>query len=288
MDGRNRPTLSLWCSYFQSTGMSVLWGIIAAIVLQLIDSLLYPIYQSIGLGILDDNGYFTLLATICGTGGVLIALYYTAISNIGGAIYSRVPNNIRNLLARERVGSVYMRIVAFITLLGLCLVSLRLLGFQKNYIAVPIMAILAGFCIWGFVRLGQRAFYLFDPTILGHNIILELNQCVESATVQGLGWDNPALQTHVNDRANAALDTLVTLSAISSKAKHLNGEPFVELHPQCVWVLRPLMQEQKRRIPSESNWYERKYIHRDFYRAGDIEVSLTHDTGTGDSANSCI
>ncbi len=265
---------------FQSTGLSVLWGIIAAIVLQLIDSLLYRFYQSIGLDILDDSGYFTLLATICGTGGVFIALYYTAISNIGGAIYSRVPNNIRNLFARERVGGVYMRIVAFITLLGLCLVSLRLLGFQKNYLAVPLMAILAGFCIWGFVRLGQRAFYLFDPTILGHNIILELNQCVELATVQGLGWDNPAFQTHVNNRANAALDALVTLSAISSKAKHLNGEPFVELIYSVSRFLASYT-KQKRRIPSKSNWYERKYLYKDFYKTGDIEVSLSHDTGTG-------
>jgi len=264
---------------FRITGASVLWGILAAIVLQLIDSFLYPVYEYFGLSVADDSTYITLLATICGIGGVFIALYYTAISNIGGAIYAHVPNNIRDLLARERVGSVYMNIVAFITLLGLCLIGFRLLGLQRIFLAVPVMAILGGVCILGFVRLGQRAFYLFDPTVLANNIILELSHFVESATVQGFGWNNPSFQTHANRRAGGALDTLITLSSISSKADHLNGKPFAQL--ACgVSKFLAYYAKEKKRIPSDSKWYEAKYVYRDYYRTGDIEVSLSHDTGT--------
>src|SRR4030066_231483 len=110
------------------TQAQIILAIVLSIGLQVIDPYLKPFYNYINIKIPDDSDYVTFLATISGIGGVFIGLYYAGISGVGSAIYSRVPNNIRDLLARERIGNVYMRYLALLTFMGLCLIGLRILG----------------------------------------------------------------------------------------------------------------------------------------------------------------
>jgi hypothetical protein len=263
----------------QITQAQLFLAILLSISLQLIDPLLYPVYQLIGLRIPDDTDYVTLLATVSGIGGVFIGLYYAGISNVGGAIYSRVPNNIRDLLARERIGNIYMRYLAMLTFLGICLIGLRVLGFPRIYLAVPIVTISVGVGIIAFVKLGQRAFYLFDPTALSNNIFEELRTWVKMASVAGFQWNDPSFQAHANKRANLALTTLDTLSDITAKEPHLNGKPFADLARNIIGFLI-FYEPQKRRIPTGSHWFEQQYVQKEWYRTEDTSVSIAHQTGT--------
>lgn len=146
-----RTTFQSLRGLLQITQTQLLLSILVSISLQLIDPLLLPLYQTMGISIPDDTDYVTLLATVSGVGGVFIGLYYAGISNVGGAIYSRVPNNIRDLLARERIGNVYMRYLAMLTFLGLCLIGLRVLGFPRIHLVVPVVTVSAGIGIIAFV-----------------------------------------------------------------------------------------------------------------------------------------
>ena len=156
---------------FRITQKPLLVALGFAAILQYVDPYLLPYFKKAGISIPDDGDYVTFLATVSGIGGVFIGLYYAGISAVGVAIYATVPNNIRELLAYERRGNVYMRFLAFLTFLGLILIALRLLGQPRLYVAIPFVTIFAGVGIISFVKLGQQAFNLFDPTTLsGHKI----------------------------------------------------------------------------------------------------------------------
>jgi hypothetical protein len=221
----------------------------------------------------------SFLLTISGIGGVFIGLYYAAISTIMGSIYAKVPNNIRDLLRQDRVGNVYMRLLSFITFLGISLVSFRVLGLERIHLAIPLMLISAGIGIIAFVKLGQHAFNLFDPTALSYNLFKQLRQNLKMVIAGEYRWTDAAFQKHANKLASSNLGTLETLAEITSSEVHLRGKPFISL---CKELIKFLLhyENKKGQIPPNSQWYKQKYVHRDWYRSDESRVSIAHETGT--------
>jgi len=250
-----------------------------AALLQYIDPYLYPYFQKVALGIPDDSDYVTFLATVSSIGGVFIGLYYAGISTVSSAIYARVPNNVRDLLAQERVGNVYLRFLSFLTSLGLILISFRLMNMPRIFLAIPIVTVFAGIGIISFVKLGQRAFYLFDPTKLSHYIFEQMQHWIEMVKAGGFRWMDKSFQNHAHRQASSILDTLETLADITAKEPHLNGKPFINLSQSLLqFLIRS--EYEKRFIPTESSWYEQRYQHRDWYRTDGSQVAMAHHTGT--------
>lgn len=250
-----------------------------AALLQYLDPHLTPYYQKVGISLPQNGDYVTFLGAISSIGGVFIGLYYAGISAVGSAIYARVPNNVRDLLAQERFGNVYMRFLSFLTFLGLVLIAFHLSGQPRIFLAIFFMGISAGIGIFAFVKLGQRAFYFFDPTALSHPIFDQLQHSLGMVKAGGFQWLDRNFQDHAHKQASATLDTLETLADITSKESHLSGKPFVEL---CQNLLRFLInyEHAKQRIPTDSAWYKQRYEHHDWYRTEDSRVAIAHQTGT--------
>lgn len=252
-------------------------AVILVACLQVINPWLTKLYGHTGLTI-DEDTYSTLLGTIAATGGVLIGLYYAAITAIGGAIYSTVPNNVRDLLAQDRVGNVYMRFLAFSTFSSILLLGLRSAGLQPNLSAVLLLLFGAGVSVIIFVRLGARAFYLFDPTSLSFELVQKIKNSYLDTRPGKYRWDDPSFQNYAYEKARLAVDTTETLAEITSKQTQLSGEPFVTFCSQLLLLLREYA-SAKKYIPSESRWYPRRYVHPDWYRTDDSTTSLVFQTG---------
>ena len=263
---------------------SVLAGLIMASILAILFQVTNPYFmaqlEKIGLPIPSATGYRTLLTTFTSIGGIFIGFYFAAISTVCGAIYARVPNNIRELLIHERVGSAYMSFLAAVTFLGLFLLTFQALGWGPVALAIPLVAVSGGVMIFGFVRLGARAFYLFDPTALSGHLLNQLQRCYLQVKAGGHRWAEEAFQHHAHQTARTALDTLVTVSDITAKEPQLCGRPFARL---CQGLLAFLCNYEKARksIPTQSLWYGKRYTHPDWYRARDTETSLGHQTAMG-------
>jgi hypothetical protein len=191
-----------------------------------------------------------------------------------------VPNNIRDLLARERVGNIYIRHLAFLTYLGVVLSAFRAAGFAPIRIAIPLVTVTSGVAIMAFVLLGARAFNLFDPTSLSYELFAQLRRNCLLMTPSGYRWLDPSFQHHAHRVSRSAVDTLATLAEITATENHLSGQPFLTLAEQ---VLSFLMwyEPQKKRIPTGSRWYAQRYSHADWYQTGDSETSLAHQTASG-------
>ncbi len=214
---------------FRLTQKPLFVAVGAAVICQYVDPYLFPYYQKLGIVVPDDGDYITFFATISSIGGVFIGLYYAGISAVGGAIYATVPNNLRELLAYERRGNVYMHYLAFLTFFCLTLIAFRLTGFARLYVAVPLVAMLAGIGIFAFVKLGQQAFYFFDPTTLSGHIFEQLEHWLQAVRAGGYRWQDKAFQRHAYRQSSAALDTLDTLSDFTVSKPHLSGTSFINL-----------------------------------------------------------
>ena len=254
-------------------------AILIAFGLQITNPYFVPLFTEMGFALPKESYYGTLLATFTSIGGIFIGFYYAAISAVCGAIYAKVPNNIRDLLAQERVGNAYMRFLAVLTSLGVCLLVLYALGFEPIVLAMPLLLLSAGLMIIGFVRLGARAFHLFDPTTLSGSLFKQLQQCYLQMQAGGYRWSDQSFQNHAHRVAQTAIDTLTTVSDITAKEPHLNGRPFADLCKNLILFLSHY-ETVKKSIPTDSLWYEKRYVHPAWYRTGDTETSIRHDTAT--------
>ena len=248
--------------------------------LQITNSYFVSLFTEIGFTSPKDNYYGTLLATVIGAGGLFIGLYYAAISVLGSAIYAKVPNNIRDLLAKEQVGNAYMRCIAVFTYFGVCLLIFHTIGLEPVILAIPILLLCAGLTIIGFVRLGARAFYLSDPTTLSGRLFKQLRQCYLQMQVGGYRWSDQSFQNHAHRVAQRSIGTLTAVSEIAEKEPHLNGQPFASLCKRLLLFL-VYYETRKKSIPTDSLWYEKRAVHPDWYGTGDTETSLAHKTATG-------
>ena len=270
--GEGRIQTQTFVQLALTTLKQLLISIILVACLQIVNPWLEELYALTGLTIEDDT-YSTLLATIAATGGVLIGLYYAATTAIAGAIYSNVPNNIRDLLAQDRVGNIYMRFLSFITFSSIVLLGLRSAGFQPNSLAALLLLSGAGVSIIAFVKLGARAFDLFDPTTLSGELVKQIQEAYLNNRPGQYRWDDPSFQSYAYRKARLAVDTTETLAEITSKESQLSGQPFLTLCTQFLFLLRRY-EFVKKGIPTDSRWYPRRYAYPDWYSTEDTKTSL--------------
>ncbi len=254
-------------------------AIVVAAVLQLSNPCLERLFGELGFSVPADSDYVTFLAAISSIGAVFIGLYYAAIATVGSAMYARVPSNIRDLLAQDRFGIVYMGFLSFLTYLCLVLICLRLSNFDRIYIAPPLITLAAGVGVFAFVRLGQRVFNLFDPTEFSTPIFEQLERGVASVTVSKFRWRDGSFQHHAYKQAEKTVAVLETLRDLLLKEQHLSGTPLLVLSARATRFLI-LYREKKARIPTSSRWYPQIYRHREWYRTDDMRLSIATETGT--------
>jgi hypothetical protein len=227
----------------------------------------------------SEAAYVQLLSTIASVGGVFIGLYYTAITAAMTAVYARMPATVRRLLLEERFGNAYMRLVATTTFLALVLLSMRSLGVATPPLALPLLVVMSGVAVFGFVKLGTWAFRLFDPTAISHVVFRNLHLLLEQVKVGGYRWGDPAFQQYAQRGGARSLTTLRDLSAVCRGSEHLRDGALRGLAGASL-LFAEVSVEAKNKIPTASRWFREIYEQPDWYRASDSETSIAHSTGT--------
>ena len=279
IQGANTTTKSLldllWVILFQ-----LFLAFLTVFVLQITNPFFTALFRDRGLTIVPGSGYGTLIAAFVGAGSVFIGLYYAAISTIGGSIYSRMPNDIRDLLVKEQLGNAYMRLLAWLTCIGLYLLVLHAIGFEPIILAMPLLLLGVGLMIIGFVQLGARAFYLFDPTTLSGNLLRQVQRYYTQIQAGGYRWSDPSFQKHAYTKAQTAITSLATMSEIVAEEPHLKVHPFAGF---CRNLLLFLVRYEtvKKSIPTDSLWYAKRHAHPDWYRTEDTATALAYETASG-------
>ncbi|MCP9760238.1 hypothetical protein EGI20_13125 [Aquitalea sp. S1-19] len=254
-------------------------AIVAAAFLQLSNPYLCQLFGSHGLTVPTDSDYVTFLAAISSIGSVFIGLYYAATATVGSAMYARVPSNLRDLLAQDRFGIVYMHFLSFLTYLCLVLICLRLSNLPRIYIAPPLITLAAGVGVFAFVKLGQRVFHLFDPAEFSTPIFEQLRHWMAAVTVKKLKWQDESFQHYAYKQAEKSVTVLETLRDLLLQEQHLSGTPLLAVSKGTTQLLI-LYRTKKALIPTNSCWYPQIYCHPEWYRTDDMRLSIATETGT--------
>lgn len=273
-----RKNLSLVAQLFRVSFVSFLATLATAWALYKLDDLFPTLPTRIHTLSLDR--YTSYLIGVAQIGGVFIGLYYAGMTMVAGAIYAQTPAKLRNLLVRERTGGVYMVYLTFVTFLAVVLcVAAQVLNRPAPSLAVLFLGILAGFGIFAFVKLGRRAFELFDPTSLSGSAFDNLIYWTDQATVKGHNWQDRSFQRHANRMAMDAIEVLETLADYSNRRENLRQQSFIKLTSDILRYLA-YYQRVKASIPRQSLWYERTFSHPDWFRSPDSSVQIASRTGT--------
>lgn len=273
-----RTDAGILTSFVTSTATQFLVAVCITVGLELLELLLVP-FLSARWPIPESSNYVSWLGSLAQIGGVFIALYFTAVTAAAGAIYATVPNNIRDLLTRERVGNIYIRYLTQVAFIPLCLIALDLAGFPPLRLALPVLVILAGTGIIAFAALGRRAFDLFDPTRLAWSLFADFGRWLDQVSAGGFRWKDPEFQTHAHRQANSVVDGLLTLADLAATHKNLESGPLLDFSVRIIALLSEY-QRRKLRIPTDSYWFGQKQEHPSWYMTDDSTTSMAHQTGT--------
>lgn len=277
--GDKKENASSLFELFRITISGLLLSILSVTILLIVDPFVEPLYKYFKINITQGEEYVSFFSTVAAIGGVFIGLYYAAISTVSATVYSQVANNIRDLLVKEKIGNVYMRYLSFVTFLSLLIITVRILFQIYIGVAVIFVIILSGIGIIAFVKLGQRAFYLFNPAVLSYTIFYEMRNYLKNVIVGGYKWYDPNFQSHANKSVEQNIDTLETLTPIVKKSPHLAGQPYFELVKNLMSFLI-FYQNQKNKIPNNSLWFDIIYVHKNWYKTDETSLNIAYKTGT--------
>jgi hypothetical protein len=240
--------------------------------------------RSWGWPAIDPNAYDALFETIAAVTGVFLALYFTAVSNVAASVYVNVPHDIRALIVRDKLGNLYVTGVAFTMAISVLLVVAHALAGRMYTLGPVVGALLAAFSIFAFIRLGQRAFYLADPTRLADTLASDFASWFRRARVDGWKPDDRSFQEHYRRQARQSTDSLASLLAIAGDQPHLRGGSVRQLVRSVVRVLFHYL-SLRNQVPSESKWFGERYEHKQWYLAEGTELDMATETNTMLSPN---
>lgn len=266
-------------SLLRDTTVGTLAAGIVLVALGLTDTFGRDVANFAGLKPLHGSAYDTLLQTVASTTGVFLALYFTAVGAIAATVYAAVPHDIRSLIVRDRLGNTYVWGVAFTMALAVLMLIAHAGNRSAYELGLPIIGVGALFSIFAFIRLGQRAFYLADPTLMAGELGFQFLRWFDRAKHGGWRADEAAVQNHYRRQAKRAVDALVSLRRLASGQPHLHGQSSRQLTTRISKLLARYLSE-RHRVPTQSRWYGERYVHPQWYLTGYTNVQIAGATGS--------
>jgi hypothetical protein len=229
---------------------------------------------------LDPSISAATLSTLAQISGLFLGLYFTAISVVAGQNYAKVSTEILDALVREKVGNLYIRVVAFFGATSLILLGCSTFGYETGYSNIVLVTTLGIASVFSFVELGRRAFYFFDAAKLVRFLANEILQAARAVTDARFLWLDGAFQDHYRKQADNDIRIYEDVILLSDQENRLEGRSLLTLALQFL-VLLEVYSEHKKRIPTKSLWFERVYRHRAWLTTEETRVNLAVGTGTG-------
>ncbi len=228
---------------------------------------------------LDSAAYVGLFSTSAQIAGGFLGLYFASVSVVASTIYARVPGDVRSLIVSEKIGNVYIRLVALFGSVALLLLGAASLKINPGVLNIVLVVALGLVAVMSFVILGLRTFYFFDPAVLTRNVTQDIARWFRDATPRGYRWNDPSFQAHYQQRAEGALTTYTRITTLALQAEANNAQGIARL-AQVTLALWTTYAMHKMRIPSDSHWFRRKYRHPDWFRSDYSRVGIAIETGT--------
>lgn len=273
--------------------LSLVAAVALAVVLELLDRLVLQRASVLRPFLPDDfadrtarrfgqgarSGELSLFVTVAQIAGIFLGLYFAAVSGIAAAVYADVPGEVRLLLTREKLGNVYIKIVAFIGALALVLSTAIVLGIDVGLVNVAVVGVLSALSIFAFVMLGVRTFYFFSPDTLTGYVLKDVLPLFQGSRRGKFGSKSRAIPYNYQRQAEELLSTLravVSLSATRTSVTERSLLRIVLGDLQLLYVYESL----KGDIESTSLWFKQRLEHPKWLTAEHTSVEMALRTQT--------
>jgi hypothetical protein len=224
-------------------------------------------------------GELSLFGTVAQIAGIFLGLYFTAVSGIAAAVYADVPGEVRLLLTREKLGNVYIKLVAFLGALALTLSAAIVLRIQIGLLNVAVVGALSALSIFAFVMLGLRTFYFFSPDTLTSYVTADVVPLFEGSRRGRFGSKSRSISYNYQRQAEELLSTLravVGLSATRTSVTERSLSRIVLSNLRLLYVYEAL----KGDIESTSLWFKQRLEHPRWLTADHSSVDMALRTQT--------
>jgi len=205
----------------------------------------------------SKDSYLAVLTTVAAAAGAFLALYFTSMSVVASTAYSRVPNEIRQLVLRDKVSGVYLKLIAHsgtVAAFGLAAIAG---GFGGSTVLMLYTALLLGIMVFAFVRLGCHIFAFFDPDILAHGPLGDFLAAIDQATPASPRWLQPSFQDHARRQAERAMQQISALVDYAAQQSARPNGVILGVLQRLVTAVR-YYSSRKSQIPSDSYWFPRR------------------------------
>jgi len=200
----------------------------------------------------EPNDILTTLAQIS---GIFLGLYFTAVGVVISTAYGDVPEGVRSILVKEKIGTIYIKIVALLGSISIILLLLSTLGWTPSILNLIFVSFIGITSILSFLILGIRTFNFFDPSTLIDHLTSKLVRIIESPDITGSSWQNSHFQRYYRNEANKILTTYKDILELARE--HLHGKALNKLESKALAILIIYL-DKKPIIPYESSWFKSK------------------------------
>jgi hypothetical protein len=228
---------------------------------------------------IDEAAQLGFFTTVMQVSGALLGLYFTAISVVASTAYAKAPGGVRSLVIHERVGYLYFRSLAFLTVVTTLMVAILSFHRSVGVLNTGLTSVLCVYSVFGFVALGLQAFELFDPSFLVPHLTQQLAKSINAVTPAAPEWEDASLQDFHRRLVDVHLGNYESLVILASRDDNLDGKALVKLAAGLFESLR-LYSTQKSTISTLSYWFKRDHGYKSWLLPPHGEAEVALETGT--------
>lgn len=207
----------------------------------------------------------------------IFSIYFATIGIILSTGYTRLRQDIIQLLTKEQVGNVYSKVLVLAAVFCLSATSLHLFGFEPGLFIYAMGTLLTIISSLALFPLGQRLFNFFNLNQLTRSEILpSIVLHIESAANPN---NSTSLANHHSKAARSAFEQLCYIDDHMKGEKVRLGDNLPALSDDYTALLLHYL-HQKHRIDHQSYWFPRQQKHKQWFLAGDSDTSIALRTSS--------
>lgn len=277
----------------RTVAISVVGAVVLVIALELLDRLVLQRASVLATVLPHDfadrtarrfkngahSGELTLFGTIAQIAGIFLGLYFAAVSGIAAAVYADVPGEVRLLLTREKLGSVYIKIVAFLGAFALVLSTAVVLGIRVGLANVAVVGALSALSIFAFVNLGLRAFYFFSPDTLAGYVMQDVVPLFHASRRGRFGSKSRSILYNYQRQAEELLSTFRAVVSLSATRTSVTERSLIRIVDGTLRLLY-IYESVKGDIDGQSLWFKQRLEFPKWLTSDSSSVGIALQTQT--------
>lgn len=251
------------------------WNVIRAILLIGFLSVIERYTPLTQLSLMKDDSFIGTYGVLAQISGLILALYFTTMSILVSTIYSKVPDNIRNLIAREKVGGGYIGLLMCLSATALIELGAILYGKDPSLMVLFVVLLMSLMALLTLHILIHNIFHFFNPMQLAKAYIFpEAINWARKATYGHPGWDSSHFQYHCYEQVNQRLSIYKNIVDLLIEDTNSNNASLTSLMIMELSFLS-LYTKIKNQIPTDSRWYEYQAEHPKWFETNSSSADIS-------------